>query len=201
MTAQRGPYSKTPEVRARIIEAASGIFAASGYRGTTMKDVAAACGLTAKGVSHHFSSKDELLMAVLADRDIQAGRAAEGASDGAPDILFDALAESLRKPRLVELYSVLSAEAIAPDHPAHAYYEERYARIRAELSLYLETIASKPLGDTELSAVDFATLLVGVIDGLQIQWLYDEQSVDLERLVRAFVRRLIASGSHEPTRS
>lgn len=66
MTAPRGLYVRTPEVRGRIIEAATAMFAAAGYRGTTMREVAAAGGLSAKGVSHHVASKDEPLMAVLA---------------------------------------------------------------------------------------------------------------------------------------
>lgn len=197
MAAPRGPYAKTPEVRARIIEAASGIFASAGYRGTTMKEVAAACDMTAKGVSHHFSSKDELLMAVLSDRDIQAGRVA----DHSPEALLDALTDARREPRLVELYAVLSAEAIASDHPAHAFYEQRYERIRAELSIYLETLATEPAEHVDLTATDLSTLLVAAIDGLQIQWLYDQKAIDVEKLTRAFVQLIIASKVSASTNS
>lgn len=192
MAAPRGPYAKTPEVRARILQAATQIFATSGYRGTTMKDVAAACGLTAKGVGHHFASKDELLMAVLADRDLQSSRVASTSANFF-DGLFTSLAQARREPRLVELYAVLSAEAIASDHPAHEYHQERYERVRSELGLFFEAIIGEGSGTPKLSALDLSTLFVAVIDGLQIQWLYDEKAVDLERLARAFVQAFTAA--------
>lgn len=191
MAAHRGPYAKTPEVRARIMQAATQIFAASGYRGTTMKEVAAACGLTAKGVAHHFRSKDELLMAVLADRDRESSRAAATTADSF-EALFTSLAEARREPRLVELYAVLSAEAIAVEHPAHRYHEERYERVRSQLGSFFQAIVGDDISTSGLSALDLSTLFIAVIDGLQIQWLYDDSAVDLERLARAFVRTVLA---------
>lgn len=196
MTTQRGPYAKTPEVRSRIIQAATRIFASSGYRGTTMKEIASSCGLTAKGVAHHFASKDELLMAVLAERDLQVSPAPEAPSVSL-DGLFDSLAQARREPRIVELYTVLSAEAIAPDHPAHEYHRERYERVRAELGQFFELQIAGSGAASDLPPVDLAALFVAVVDGLQIQWLYDAQAVDLERLARTFVRALVVADLKE----
>ncbi len=195
MAGQRGPYSKTPEVRARIIDAASEMFAASGYRGTTMKDIAGMCGLTAKGVSHHFASKDELLMEVLAARDLEGRKVADEASDASAsfEILFESLAATRHEPRLVELYAVLSAEAISPDHPAHEYHQQRYGQVRDEFEYLIEKVVRGREGDTAPSARDLASLLIAVIDGLQLQWLYDADAIDLERLVRTFVARILSS--------
>jgi AcrR family transcriptional regulator len=195
MAGQRGPYAKTPEVRARIIDAASEMFAASGYRGTTMKDIAGACGLTAKGVSHHFSSKDELLMAVLAARDSRGRKVADKASDASVsfEVLFESLATTRHEPRLVELYAVLSAEAISPDHPAHDYHQQRYGHVRDEFEYLIDKVVGGREGSTEPSARDLASLLIAVIDGLQLQWLYDADAIDLEQLVRTFVARVLSS--------
>lgn len=66
---------------------------------------------------------------------------------------------------------MLSAEAIAPNHPAHTLYEQRYERIRTALSPYLRGLSVEPIDDANPTAIDRSALLVAVIDGLQVQWL------------------------------
>ena len=50
-----------------LIDAALGLFAAEGYRGTTIRKIEQAAGLTpgAGGMYRHFKSKEELLMAAM----------------------------------------------------------------------------------------------------------------------------------------
>ena len=54
---------------------AARLFAATGYRGTSLADVAQAAGLSNAGLLHHFPSKEQLLIEVLRRRD-EADRAA-----------------------------------------------------------------------------------------------------------------------------
>ncbi len=49
-----------------IIEAAATVFRRKGYHGATMAEIAAAVNLTAGSLYHHFPSKQDLLVAVLA---------------------------------------------------------------------------------------------------------------------------------------
>ena len=51
--------------RRRIEEVALKLFAAQGYRGTPVKEIMLACGLTPGALYNHFQSKDELLYAIL----------------------------------------------------------------------------------------------------------------------------------------
>ena len=51
--------------RAELIDAALALFAERGFRGTTIADIATATGTAHGLVYHYFSSKDELLSAVL----------------------------------------------------------------------------------------------------------------------------------------
>ena len=44
----------------QILTEASGLFAAQGYGGTTMRDIAAACGISKALLYHHFKDKDEI---------------------------------------------------------------------------------------------------------------------------------------------
>ncbi|NMB87993.1 MAG: TetR/AcrR family transcriptional regulator [Chloroflexi bacterium] len=55
------------DMRHRILSEAARLFVAQGYRGLSMREIAAACGLSKAGLYYHFRDKEELLMAVLID--------------------------------------------------------------------------------------------------------------------------------------
>jgi len=51
--------------RSRVLDAAAELFVAQGYRGTTLRQIAATAGIKAGSVYHHFDSKEALYVAVL----------------------------------------------------------------------------------------------------------------------------------------
>lgn len=53
--------------RARILDAALELFADRGFYGTSMRQIAAAAGLTSGALYHHFESKEAILWGVLND--------------------------------------------------------------------------------------------------------------------------------------
>ena len=53
--------------RRRVLDAAAELFVRQGYAGTTLRQIAAAAGIKAGSVYHHFASKEELFVAVLHD--------------------------------------------------------------------------------------------------------------------------------------
>ncbi len=59
--ARRPPAIDSPgRSRARILEAATALFAAQGFHATTIRDIAARAGVNVAAVNYHFRSKDEL---------------------------------------------------------------------------------------------------------------------------------------------
>src|SRR5271165_1096743 len=56
------------ETRARIVKAAGEVFAARGFDGASVDDVAMAAGLTKGAIYSSFASKDELFYALMQDR-------------------------------------------------------------------------------------------------------------------------------------
>jgi AcrR family transcriptional regulator len=54
-----------PDVRSRVIAAATRLFAAHGFDGTALQDIADEVGLTKPAVLHHFPSKEDIRQAVL----------------------------------------------------------------------------------------------------------------------------------------
>src|SRR3954453_8523559 len=174
-TGVRGPYAKTEARRAEILQTALAAFSARGFQGSSLREIAEAVGLSQAGVLHHFSSKEALLAAVLAEKDATQVAHFENAHGiGVLSALRGAVAENLASPGLVRLFTTLSAEAINPDHPAHDYFQLRYAGAR---QLIASGLAQGKLdGDIRPDAdVDMAAaLLIAIMDGLQLQWLLHE---------------------------
>jgi AcrR family transcriptional regulator len=181
-------YAKGRATRRDILEQATALFGEAGYRGTSLRDIAARCGLSHPGLLHHFPTKQSLLLAVLEHRD-EVDRASIGAGHptGAAVLrpLVDVVALNATRRGIVELFTVLSAEATAADHPAHAWFVERYRRIVAELEIaYAE---ARTAGDL-LPGVDpgvAARQLVALMDGLQIQWLLHDPGLDMAAALAA----------------
>lgn len=193
----RGPYAKSARVRAAAIEAAAEIFGTAGYRGATFKDVAAKLGMTAAGLSYYFPDKDALLSAVLRERDRPAVRpeTAIPASPSRADItdhVMAILAENIAHPGLAELHCVLSAEATAAEHPAHEHFRDRYRKARELLTDAFDAAAARGEIRTSVPPGTLATLLLGVLDGVQLQWLLDPEKVDMQETVRGFISDLLA---------
>jgi AcrR family transcriptional regulator len=184
-------YAKGRAKRRDILDQASALFGEAGYRGTSLREIAARCGLSHPGLLHHFPTKESLLLAVLTHRDeVDQQRVAAGRPGGAAALrrLVDVVALNATRRGIVELFTVLSAEATAADHPAHDYFVDRYQRIVQEL----ETAYAGARADGDLLAgIDpsaAARDLVALMDGLQIQWLLGDGSLDMAAAVDAHLR-------------
>ncbi len=63
----KGTRKGAPHTSKRIQECAIELFYERGYKSTTMREIALACGLTPGALYNHFSSKEELLSSMLVD--------------------------------------------------------------------------------------------------------------------------------------
>ncbi len=63
--ASRGRRPGAPDTRAEVLAAARASFAEKGFRGTTIRAVAAAAGVDPALVHHYFGTKDDLFVAAL----------------------------------------------------------------------------------------------------------------------------------------
>ena len=57
--------TESPAARERILEEATALFVASGYRGISMREIAAAAGMSKAGIYYHFADKEQLFLAIL----------------------------------------------------------------------------------------------------------------------------------------
>lgn len=187
----RGQYAKTPQRRQEILDAAFDVFAASGYRGGSLRDIADRVGMSLAGLLHHFTSKSELLVSVLTLRDdVTTHRF--GAIEGVPgeDMLRGYVRlingnESIRG--LTELFCILSAEATAADHPAHDYFVQRYEFVSRVLTRAFEDAEAKGQLRPGVAPRQAAIDLIALTDGIQLQWLLRPEVTSMGDSVRRYL--------------
>jgi AcrR family transcriptional regulator len=185
----RGGYAKGDARRDAIIEVATEVFDTLGFRAATMLQIAAACGISRTGLLHHFPTKESLLAAVLSRREETSARVVPrpaGTDDdrAALERLVAVMRYNAESPTIINLFSVLSAEAGDPEHPAHAYFTERYATLRREMTGWLSRLQGRgalvPGTDPGALAIE----LIALMDGLQVQWVLAPDRVDMAAVLR-----------------
>ena len=185
--------------REQLLAATAALIAERGYWALSMQDVADMCDLSLTGLLHHFPSKDILLVAALDRHDqMQSHTLSEmlgvtlppGVPPESPlvdwsHITLEAACEALvarnaNQPELVRLYAMLEAESLAPDHPAHVYFNDRQRRV---LTLFRRLLGDGPDADIN------ARHLLALMDGLQLQWLRDPE-LDIQEAWRTLFARV-----------
>ena len=129
-TTRRTQAERTRASREKIIHSAMDSFAQNGFRGAKMADIAQAANLTGPGLLHHFPSKTHLLMEVLKERDRihkeQTDAALQKNNNDILQVAADLVEQNQTTPGIIQLFNLLVAESISPEHPAHGYCTQRY---------------------------------------------------------------------------
>ncbi|MFD4958753.1 TetR/AcrR family transcriptional regulator [Microbacterium sp. NPDC058389] len=192
-------YRVGRERRAQILEGAIALFAREGYGDTSLRDIAERVGVSKSTLLHYYGTKEELLSAVLSERDhliesrgsyVRATRAA----DELRAMPGGAAENAATAPGLIEVYAVLSCEARPADHPAHAYFEERFRGVLDHFAALFR--AAQEDGDlpSHRDPEFEAVWLTAMWDGLQYQWLYDRSSVDVAAQLTAHLDDVLPRG-------
>lgn len=170
------------ETRERILAAAAALFAASGYRATTMVAVAEAAALSQTGLLHHFPDKERLLAEVLDRRD-RLDAEAIGDTPGRGWDRFDELLRLVERntaqPGIVRLFTALEGEAIDADHPAHDWLRQHHRQAAEMIGGWLAEAIEDGTAAPDTPVDRIVRLTIAVMDGLQVQWLMDPEGVDM----------------------
>jgi AcrR family transcriptional regulator len=169
------------------VDAAIAVFAEQGYRAGALADVAAKVDITPAGILYHFGSKEELLLAVIAERDRRAGEAIaadrerKGADALRATVRFAEQCEAERG--LAALHSVLLAESFEPDALTHDYFLQRSRLLREMVGRALVEAQQQGEARADLDVAAKATEVVAFLEGAATVWLIDPATslVDLYR--------------------
>lgn len=157
---------ETPSTRHRILQIALTLMAQRGVDGTSMRDLASACGLNVASLYHYFPSKRELLEAVLVEHGflpVRAGRheAHEEGEDPLVALLIDILTSMFAVEDFVRL---MVGEAMRAEETARSVGHELFATFETSISEWVRK--HRPDLDERVGADAVARMLSGVVVGL-----------------------------------
>jgi AcrR family transcriptional regulator len=199
---------RDPDLRDRLIAAATETFARHGFAGASLDAIAARAGVTKGGIYFHFDGKEELFFAVLDHwqrlrrRELQMPvPAADGAATALRQFVRAYLGFHFREPAATHLLRVLATELRAR-FTARLREDDRQEQrwLRATLrELFV-------LGNTDGSLfaddpAEAAFVLTAAIAGVLEQWHTSKGDVaafcDAARLAAALVERWASAGRRE----
>ncbi len=187
----RGPYAKTAERRIAILEAATEVFAERGWRAASLRQIAEAAGISLSTLQHHYPSKVDLLHATMTHRDGHRFEHDPRALPSFPAAVVGQAVANEGVPRLIQLYSVLTAESATAEHPARTYFAQRFANLRVEYAAEFEALGRAGALRAGVDPATAAALLIGLWDGVQLQWLHDPDAIEPAEALVAFLRLVI----------
>jgi AcrR family transcriptional regulator len=169
------PSSRGAARKKMIIEVATRMFARNGSRGTTLGEIAAEVGISQAAVVYHFGTKEELLNAVLDNRDrfedTQLWRNGPDPGLGIFPIIADIVHSWADHPEIVGLLAVLLAENVTDEgllRPRlRGNYQLTVQRIAGTLSKAIERGEMRADVDPELKATE----LLAFLSGLELAWI------------------------------
>lgn len=185
---RRGSYAKTKERRRAITEAALELVLEKGHRALLMSEVAQRAGLSEPGVIYHFPTKDDLLLAALRLSDehewstMPLGESIQRAPARA--------AESLRRINIVRLHTAMFGESSDPTHPAHEYFKERWRLGDERMVESIRRLQAAGIVAYEIEPFRVSRWIHTAWEGLQLQWLAEED-FDIEAELGSLIERIL----------
>ncbi|MFL6099325.1 MAG: TetR/AcrR family transcriptional regulator C-terminal domain-containing protein [Actinomycetales bacterium] len=158
--------------RRAIVEAATEAFLRSGYRGTSMDEIAAAAGVSKQTVYKHFADKERLFAEIVRARVDEASTPVSEGVRGLRDSgsLEADLRELARRqldlvmqPRILQLRRLVISEAARFPELGRTFYEQGVERAVAALASTFEALAARGLlvvPDSKVAATHFNWLIM-----------------------------------------
>jgi AcrR family transcriptional regulator len=179
--------------REAIVDAAIQVFASRGFRGGALALVADRVGLTAPAVLYHFGTKENLLLAVLKERDrraVELGQTAPAEGLASLRGLVRFAEQSQTEPGLTALHTVLQAESFEPGSPAHRYFRVRSRNLRRFVEQTIRDAQQTGEARADIDPVATGDQFVAFLEGAAMVWLIDP-AVSLVELYRNYIDGLI----------
>jgi AcrR family transcriptional regulator len=193
---KRKPQARGLARREAILDAAVRLFAKRGFRGTGIVGLAKEVGISHVGLLHHFGTKESLLHDLVARRDAeQAELIARLAGLRGLEALraIELIGENSADDRVhTRLFVVLVSENLQPDDPLNRYFRERSERVRAFVSRAVRTGQDDGEVRRDIDPDGVAAEVIAFVVGSSVQWLLDDDAVDLRVAYRDYVKRLVA---------
>ncbi len=182
--------------RQEILDAALRVFARKGFKNTKMIDIAEEAGIGKGTIYEYFRHKDEMLLAAFANY-IQQGDAVVKAVLASPRSPVDKIQEILRgtvevygrDPEVARVFFDFWAVGMQNAEQPEIDFRPIYARYRAlSRELLAQAVAAGQVRGT--ISEHTASILIGVVEGLFLQWIVDPSAFSLQDTVAGVIDTL-----------
>jgi TetR/AcrR family transcriptional regulator, cholesterol catabolism regulator len=194
----------TADRRVQFIETAMKLFGEKGYHSTSIQDIVDAWGISKGAFYHHFSSKEDLMLAIIRHyfEKMMANITVISHDSGSEKERFiqQIAAHFANMHEHKDFLQMMMNEQLPKiSHDIHHYLLKQYANI---FSWYCDRLIEVYGTEVERYVLDVATMLNGMIRQYMFCFILQANKFHAEELARFLVRRLdaiIASFSHEET--
>ena len=172
--------------RKQIIDTTIETIAANGFSNTTLGGIAKQAGVSTGVITYHFKNKDDLIEQSIRklfeapNAHVVSRVEGESTHRGRLRAYIEANIEFMRDHRSHSVALIYSFGSISSEEKRHRVMTRQHAKIRRYLSKILR--AGQDAG--EFGTFDSDTLsliLFAALEGLMLQWVLDEEAVDLAR--------------------
>ncbi|SFM41991.1 TetR/AcrR family transcriptional regulator [Thermodesulforhabdus norvegica] len=177
--------------RMSIIKSAVWHFARFGYHKTTVSEIARMAGVTTGALFHHFTTKEDLLYAVIEwlSKGIKAyadqlNRVKHPSSKTISDIIDLMCSHFNRYPEATICFATLATEFSGSHHPAEKVIKEVYEIFVEAMSRVLEH--HPRVSNPRAASIAF----IGAVQGIAVQGLMREDETDINTLAHGFLSML-----------
>jgi TetR/AcrR family fatty acid metabolism transcriptional regulator len=186
------------ERKMQIVRATVECITKHGYHNFSMQDVARLAGVS-KGIIHYyFLNKDELMMSVLdkVSADIERVLAADLQSITDPvrrlEIFVNVCSDVVRSTKEYYQVSMDFWTQINQKEAVRKVISKHYDKIRITCAKLLQEGIDQGVFK-KVNTTDFASYIISVIDGISLQWLFDENVFDYDGIIK-LANRVILDG-------
>lgn len=186
------------ERKDQIVRATVDCIAKYGYHNFSMQDVAKHAGVS-KGIIHYyFLNKDELMMSVLqrVSRDIEQVLTADMEAIPSPskklEVFIRVCCDVIRTTKEYYQVSMDFWTQINQKDQVREVISGHYAKFRLTCATVLQE-GMKANEFRDVNAQEYSSYVIALIDGLSLQYLFDETAFDFDRMVH-LAKDLILNG-------
>lgn len=181
-----------PEGKMKIIEAAKRVIHSAGVQGATMRLVAEEAGVSTGAIYHYFSSKEDILYAVMDQNLSESSRIADLSVSGklSRQLILQEVEQGIFRrmgkedENRIQFY--LAQEALAGNEALRERFKDKYRQWHEAIDLLMKKLYE--LDDSEDRAFyqNMGTILLAAIDGIILQVMLGANDVPVTELLKTY---------------
>jgi len=176
--------------KARIVDAAMEVISRNGISGASMRNIAEEAGVTTGAIYHHYKNKEDVLFDVMDERlsvsskIADKSRLSECTRDEIIDEIYENILHRFKKDAENRLQFYFAHEAMIGNNELKEKFNNKYSQWinkTEELIKYLYSDKSNKYNKA------LASLLIGAIDGVVMQYLLNANQVNIEEISKVYL--------------